>query len=364
MTKRPSPQAAVSPTNKRSRARIEWLSELVPSAEPRWLVEGLVPAVGLIAMIGPPSAGKTFLAIDLAVHVASGRDWLGHRTERGLVIYLGAEDSDGLRMRLVAARDHHQIDEDSRLAFLASDANLLCAQDAQSLIAMVAEARETAQVPVSLIIIDTLNRTFGNGDENGADMAAYVRQLTELQNSFHCAVMVLHHPPKSALGRTPRGHSSLPAACDTLLAVAGRKPRRLIVEKQRNGPADTTICFEIRPVNSPLPSTCVIAQTGAGSSTDTCRRIGRDERVILEVLGELLDQEGRAPPPELLPDIQASIQPDAVLPMLLWEGAAKGSLPSAGRNPDSVRRAFQRARHRLHKCGAIGIFQDWVWIID
>lgn len=364
MTKRPSPLAAVSPANGSPRARIEWLSELVPSAEPRWLVEGLVPAVELIGMIGPPGAGKSFLAIDLAVQVASGRDWLGHRTERGLVIYVGAEDAIGLRMRLVAARDHHQIDEGSQLAFLAFDPNLRRVQDAQSLIAMVAEARATAQVPVSLIIIDTLNRTFGDGDENGADMAAYVGQLTTLQSRFHCAVMVLHHPPKSALGRTPRGHSSLPAACDTLLAVAGRKPRQLIVEKQRNGPADTTICFEIQPVSSPLPSTCVVARTAAGSSTDAGRRIGKDERVIFEVLAELQDQEGRAPPPDFPLEVRAKIQSDAVVPMLLWERAAKSSLPSAGRNADSVRRAFQRARQRLQSCGSIGNYRDWVWIID
>jgi AAA domain len=44
--------------------------------EPRWLIEGLWPADGVLA--AQEKAGKTWAALDLAVSVASGRPWLDH----------------------------------------------------------------------------------------------------------------------------------------------------------------------------------------------------------------------------------------------------------------------------------------------
>ncbi|HEV8524116.1 MAG TPA: AAA family ATPase, partial [Terriglobales bacterium] len=66
-----------------------------PASEPAWLVEPLwgLGAVGLIG--GAPKCGKTWLALELAVAIASGRPALGHYPVHapGTVLVYGAEDS-------------------------------------------------------------------------------------------------------------------------------------------------------------------------------------------------------------------------------------------------------------------------------
>ena len=42
-----------------------------------WCVRGVLPTVGLAALYGPSSSGKSFLAFDMAAAIAEGRDWFG-----------------------------------------------------------------------------------------------------------------------------------------------------------------------------------------------------------------------------------------------------------------------------------------------
>lgn len=40
---------------------------------PVWLIKGLLPAAGLAVTYGPSGSGKSFLALDAALHIAGGR---------------------------------------------------------------------------------------------------------------------------------------------------------------------------------------------------------------------------------------------------------------------------------------------------
>lgn len=359
--------AAVSAEEMRvgsSRLQVEWLSNLEPRAGQRWLVENIVPTRGLVAMIGPPGAGKTFLAVDLALHVCSGRDWLGHRTERGLVVYLGAEDADGLRMRLIALREHLPLDKGPPFALIDGALDLLRADDLKKLEAGVRQASEESEFPVSLVIVDTLSRTFGDADENSSDMAAYVRNLDLLKSGFDCTVLLLHHPPKNSPGRSPRGHSSLPAACDTILAVTDRNPRRLIVEKQRNGPSDISISFRLRPIDGSPHATCMIEQVGTGAVSARGRSLGDDENAALRELTALVRTEGAVLTAALPAEAPAEMRTLCVVSLHRWEAVSRSALRAAHRKPDSVRRAFQRAKERLLRSRTIGIWEGWVWLVE
>ena len=50
-------------------------------------------APGLYVLAGAPKVGKSWLVLDLCLSVAEGQDFLGHRTEKGQVVYLALEDS-------------------------------------------------------------------------------------------------------------------------------------------------------------------------------------------------------------------------------------------------------------------------------
>ena len=67
----------------------------------------------------------------------------------------------------------------------------------------------------ALVIVDTLNRNFGGGDENStADMTRFINGLDRLKHELGTAIMVVHH---TGLGDTQRGRgsSALKAAVDS-----------------------------------------------------------------------------------------------------------------------------------------------------
>jgi hypothetical protein len=66
----------------------------------------------------------------------------------------------------------------------------------------------------ALIIIDTLNRNFGPGDENStSDMTLFVQAIDRLRHRLQCAVMIVHHTGLGDSGRG-RGSSALRGALD------------------------------------------------------------------------------------------------------------------------------------------------------
>lgn len=66
------------------------LQEKLPPV--KWVVPELLPA-GLSLLVAAPKIGKSWMALDLCLAVASGGEWLGHTTNQGAVLYLALEDS-------------------------------------------------------------------------------------------------------------------------------------------------------------------------------------------------------------------------------------------------------------------------------
>ncbi len=73
---------------------------------------------------------------------------------------------------------------------------------------------------IGLIVVDTLARCFGDGDENMArDMNNFVGSCQSLIQWFpDSTVLVVHHTGKDA-GRKDRGSTALRAACDTVIEL-------------------------------------------------------------------------------------------------------------------------------------------------
>jgi hypothetical protein len=86
------------------------IDDVVVSAEPAWLIEGLLPARGLACIVGPPKSGKSFLTSDMTCAVARGVPYAGRATMQGPVVYLTGEGVGGFKRRLVAMRRHHGIE--------------------------------------------------------------------------------------------------------------------------------------------------------------------------------------------------------------------------------------------------------------
>lgn len=176
-----------------------------------WSVKGLFPVTGMGGIYGPSGSGKSFLAIDLAVHIASGKPWFGRRTKATPVAYVMLEGEAGLQNRLIAWERQNSAEISDAFKGLIQSFCISSLQDVEDL---------AAALPVGgVVIIDTLNRASPGRDENNSkDMGQILAGMKRLQEVTRGLVLVVHHTGKDA-SKGMRGHSSLYAALDGAIEV-------------------------------------------------------------------------------------------------------------------------------------------------
>lgn len=187
----------------------------MPPANP--LVDGLLDLDSLALIYGSSGASKTFLAVDLALHVATGSWWNGCAVKPGPVVYVAAEGARGLGRRITAWQHHHQVYDLERhhpIWWVTMPINLHNASWAGTF-AEFCEARTPA-----LVVIDTLARCMAGGDENSAkDAGVVIDHLDRIKRRTGACVAPVHHSGKDASSGA-RGSSALRAAVDTELEVS------------------------------------------------------------------------------------------------------------------------------------------------
>jgi hypothetical protein len=86
----------------RSRAKLSYYDELDDPAPKRWIMKGVLAHGETSNWFGPPGSLKSALMTDLAIHVASMRDWRGYRAKTPWcgVLYLALERGAQVKRRL------------------------------------------------------------------------------------------------------------------------------------------------------------------------------------------------------------------------------------------------------------------------
>ena len=229
------------------------------------LVEGLLSRHGMSVVYGDANCGKTFLAIDLGLHISTGKPWFDRDVRQGGVIYIAAEGGLGLSERVGAYLTHHGVDPADIPFWIQPTAVNLCTseEDVSEIIAVTQKLG--TESPVELIVIDTLARTLIGGNENSpGDMGTYVQNCDRIRAETGAHVLVIHHTGKDPrLGA--RGHSSLRGATDTELQIKRDARSKIItatVAKQRDGIVDQTFSFTLEKVE--------IGQDSQGKPVSSC----------------------------------------------------------------------------------------------
>jgi RecA-family ATPase len=222
---------------------VEAANDLEPVLERDYLVKGWIDRGTLTVLYGDANAGKSFAAIDLAHCVREGIAWGGYKVSPGPVLYIAAEGGAVFQNRLAARKARflvmrHQIALTGRNP------------DAPPLAEAVRHLAEIEGEPFRLVIVDTLARAMGGGDENTApDIAALVNGCGVIQHQTGAAVLLVHHSGKDA-ARGARGHSALRAAVDTELCVTVEDDgwRTIKATKQRDWPGGKDMRFKLSEV--------------------------------------------------------------------------------------------------------------------
>jgi hypothetical protein len=189
-------------------------SELKTNA-PTWLIKDVMPADGIGCLFGPSGGGKSFAVIDMMLHVAAGQDWHGRQTRKpGSVLYVCGEGLQGIANRLRAWEKHTGIDLDSLPLRVTRQPVMFMDPASVTALLEAIKGEQESLGDISMLVIDTLNRNFGDGDENTTkDMTRFINALTEIQKTLNTTVLVVHHTGL-ADGERARGSSALRAALD------------------------------------------------------------------------------------------------------------------------------------------------------
>lgn len=189
------------------------VSDLENLPAPKMLLGNILPE-GFLVMFGPSGVGKSFLAMDWALCVATGLSWYGQQVQQGWVLHIAAEGASGLWRRVEAwqhARGHTGTEA---IRFHAGAVNFLDPKDVSKLKAAI----KTMPAPPTLIVIDTLARCMVGGDENTAkDVGLYIAAVDELRATYNASALTVHHTGRD--GEDERGSSALRGAADAMLAL-------------------------------------------------------------------------------------------------------------------------------------------------
>ncbi len=258
--------------------------ELEIQPEPlRWLVEDLWANEGVGIVGGEPKCCKSFLALDLAVAVASGTPCLRRFAVRqpGRVLLYAAEDAlhvvrerlDGIARAAgveLAQLDIHVITV-PRLRLDVDD-------HARRLAATVAELEP------KLLVLDPFVRLHRIDENSSAEVAPLLAFLRDLQRRNHLAVLLVHHAKKngskSRPGQALRGSSELHAWGDSNLYLRRTGDQLLLSIEHRAAPGRDDLRLELNTEGEALALQFVNAP--AQDETPTARTPEDQIRQVLD----------------------------------------------------------------------------------
>lgn len=188
--------------------------------ETNWLIDGVLPANVIATLFAPSYAGKSFVALDWALSLASTRKtWQERTLMHGPVVFVVAENEDNAPARIAAwERVHGKLPDDTPIYFLLEPANLFAGPgDVQKLLA---EIDALPEKPV-LVVFDTLAQCMSGGNDRvDADMTRVIDSANQIRRTTGATVLIVHHTGlASGAQRRPRGATAFSAGCQTSILV-------------------------------------------------------------------------------------------------------------------------------------------------
>ena len=276
----------------------------------------------MCGLVGASYTGKSFLALDMALSIASGLPFHEATTAQGSVLFIAGEGNRGLIKRIEAWCRGKGINR-SEVPLHISQQSILMHDD-QYIRSILDEV--TKLTDVSLIVIDTLASVFGSYNENNTpDMNLFITNCNKLRDAGP-SVLVAHHTGHN--GERARGNSAFYAALDTEMRVSKNKSNvELSCSKMKDAEQFDPVKFRM-----------VACDLGNDSSSVFLQKIRTKDK-----------------PSELTPHEELALKtfkqgtnanvPDSTASMEKWRKLFYAG--HAGDKEEAKKKAFQRARKIL-----------------
>jgi len=200
------------------------LDDKKPFTFPPSLIKGLLPRNGIAFIGGQSGAGKTFVAIDLAVALTTQQPFFGKKIKEKVgVIIIAGEGAETIQPRITIARMARNIDDVLPIAWTDKFPDFTKAEEVKTFLnrlrRMKQRLRDSHNVRLGAIIIDTLAAVFNLEDENdNSEASKIIRAMKAIGDDLDALVMPIHHYGKGAETGL-RGASAWRAGSDSVLSI-------------------------------------------------------------------------------------------------------------------------------------------------
>ena len=201
-----------------------------------WLIKNLLPAASNGILFGKSQSYKTFVLIEIACCIATGRDFSNLPTKQGLVFIIAAEGGNGISKRIRAWELHHNIEVGEKLIVIPHAIFPHDEIQQKCLISEIEYESRRQGCPVALVIFDTLSQCSNGLNENEAGgVSKYLLASKSIGEPFGATVINVHHTNKK--GDEFRGSSTLVSNVDFLLSMKREQDNftKLKPEKMKEG---------------------------------------------------------------------------------------------------------------------------------
>jgi hypothetical protein len=338
------------------------LTEVIPKP---WLIKNVIARGEASSWIAQPGKGKSALLIDIAIHLAGGKDWRGYRTKgRYGVVYFGLERADLIKRRLIAHRLRDNL-PNLPIAVCGQVIDLMNRGCVKIILDAIQQTEQRFACEVGLAVIDTYPKGIaaGGGDESQAkDQNIVLANLRRVLDQKHIHIAGIGHTGKDE-SKGERGSNARLADVDLLVHISGDGIKTATVNKANDQPEDMLTSFRLEPFDfgpdedgDPFRTFILSEDVPAGGVTERSSLSDR-QKLAIEALIEATLSHGKDAPAEH--GLPAGVK---VVTAEQWktEIYRRKVLDPDGKNP---RARFNELRTALAAKKLIGVRDELVWAV-
>jgi hypothetical protein len=338
-----------------------------------WFLKGIIAGGETTAWVGPPGSLKSALMASLAVSVASGRDWYGHRSKVTCgVCYLAFERKDLVERRLLASCGG--ADRSLPIAVSSEVIDLMKPQTAERLVAAIRLEGQRMGREIGLVIVDTFAKAIaaGGGDENQArDQGIFFANIARIKEQTGVHIAIVGHTGKDET-RGMRGSNASYGDVDVMIEISGDAIKTANVTKANDRPEGKLFLFKSDIVDfgadedgDPITVNVAVEASDDGQNDEAAGRKQHSQgvRMVREAVSEAIVAFGLS---HVVggdgPSVKA-VQIQAAREFHKRRYVSDGE----GNRADAERKAWQRNFDKARRFGAIGAEttnqSELVWLI-
>ena len=173
-----------------------------------WMVKSIIAFGRLGALVGLPKTRKGIMALDLALHIVTGREWLDrYRTTACPVLYLAREDHvERIKARIEEIQAGYEMGPLPHGQLLILSRERFALTDDEHLAWLVGQVKAHG---IRLIVLDVLGRMVPGMDPmNPRDWSKVMDRLETLNRDLGVTILLVDHARKPPVGQGKAGGTS------------------------------------------------------------------------------------------------------------------------------------------------------------